>query len=100
MAAVPVPLTATYDDATSTLTIIATLPPPAPPAGYSENESWWTLGSPSISVDVKVTKKTPITGGFAFYLTTDATGRTHKWRVDYNANTGTWNMPGVEVPYP
>lgn len=101
MAAVPVALTATYDDSTSTLTISATLPPPTPPAGYVENESFWTVGAPAISVDVKASRKTPITGGFGFYLTTDpGTGKIHKFRVDYNATTGTWNMPGVEVPYP
>jgi len=99
MAAVPVPLTATYDDVTSTLTISATLPPPDPPAGYVENETFWTLGAPSVSVDVKVSRKTPLTGGYAVYLKTVG-GVLTKWRVDYNATTGTWNMPGTQQPYP
>ncbi len=99
MAAVPCQLTAVYDDATSTLTISATLPPPEPPTGYQENETWWTLGSPSVSVDVRVSRKTPLSGGFAYYLKADAEGRPHKYRVEWT-QAGGWAMPGVEVPYP
>ena len=99
MAAIPVTLAATYDDATSTLTLSAALPPPEPPAGFTENETFWTLGSPSVSVDVKVGRKTPLVGGYGFYLKV-VDGVTQKWRVDYNATTGQWQMPGVQVAYP
>lgn len=98
MAAIPVTLAATYDDATSTITISAILPPPDPPAGFVENETFWTMGAPSVDVNVPVSKKTPLTGGFAFYLKEDAAGKTRKYRVDYGANG--WQMPGTEVPYP
>jgi len=98
MAAVEVPLSATYDDATSTLTISAALPPPPPPAGFVENDTFWTMGGPSVSVDVKVSRKTPITGGWAYYQTYDpATHVVTKYRVDYNATTGQWMMPGTVV---
>ena len=55
MAAIPCQLTALYDDATSTLTISAILPPPDPPAGF-DPEQWYTMGSPSVSLDVKVSR--------------------------------------------
>jgi hypothetical protein len=99
MAAVPVALSAVYDDSTSTLTLSASLPPPGPPAGVDPDQ-FYVMAAPSVSVDVKVSRKTPMTNGYAFYLTSDANHVTHKWRVDYNATTSTWNMPGVEVPYP
>lgn len=98
MAAIPVQLSAVYDDSTSTITISALLPPPDPPSGVNPDQ-FYVMGQPSVSVDVKVSRKNPLTGTFAYYLTSDANHVTHKWRVDWTP-TGGWAMPGVEVPYP
>lgn len=98
MASVPVNLAASYDDATSTLTISAILPPPDPPTGVIADD-FYVMSSPSVSVDVKVTRKNPLTGAFAYYLKADANKVVHKYRVEWT-QAGGWALPGVEVPYP
>lgn len=98
MAAIPVNLTAVYDDVTSTITISAALPPPEPPAGF-DPEMWWTMSAPSVSVDVRVSRKTPLTGAFAYYLKADEAHVVHKYRVEWT-QAGGWALPGTEVPYP
>ena len=98
MASVPVTLVASYDEATSNLTISAIMPPPDPPAGVNP-EDFYIMSSPSVSVDVRVSRKNPLTGAFAFYLKADENKVVHKYRVEWT-QAGGWALPGTEVSYP
>jgi len=98
MAAIPCQLTAVYDDATSTITISAVLPPPEAPPSVNP-EDFYIMGSPTVSVDVRVSRKAPLSGTFAYYLKADADKVIHKYRVEWTP-AGGWALPGTEVPYP
>lgn len=97
MAQTEVHLTALFDAATNTLTLRVELPIPAPPAGFTENDGWWTRDAQTAEVSIGLKRNSITTNTSATYFVLDPTapGGHQTWNVTYSGTA--WNMPGTRV---